>query len=246
MTARGGDARRPALRLALLGYGRMGRLIAELAPAHGCEVALRLASADNPDGAGLTPEALAGIDVAIDFSAAAAVPGHVERLAALGVPMVVGTTGWLAELPRVCRAVEAAGGALVHGANFSVGVQVFERLVAAAGRLLAADASYEAWAHEIHHSRKQDAPSGTLLHLLDVLTEAGYGRRVDVASSRAGAVPGTHLIGFDSEADTITLEHRARNRHGFAHGALRAAAWVPGKRGVFAFSEVWEETLASP
>ncbi len=106
MTARGGDARRPALRLALLGYGRMGRLIEELAPAHGCEVALRLASADNPDGAGLTPEALAGIDVAIDFSAAAAVPGHVERLAALGVPMVVGTTGWLAELPRVCRAVE--------------------------------------------------------------------------------------------------------------------------------------------
>lgn len=233
-------------RLALIGYGRMGRLVEELAPAHGFEVALRLGSADNPGGAGLTAAALAGIDVAIDFSAAAAVPDDVERLAALGVPAVVGTTGWLAELPRVRRAVEASGAALVYGANFSVGVQVFERLVAAAGRLLAADASYEAWAHEIHHSRKKDAPSGTLLHLLDTLESAGYGRRVDVASSRAGAVPGTHLIGFDSEADTITLEHRARNRTGFAHGALRAAAWVPGKRGLFEFGEVWEETLGIP
>ncbi|HYH46584.1 MAG TPA: dihydrodipicolinate reductase C-terminal domain-containing protein [Thermoanaerobaculia bacterium] len=236
----------PARRLALIGYGRMGRLVEELAPGHGFEVALRLGSAGNPGGAGLTAAALEGIDAAIDFSAAAAVPDHVERLAALGVPAVVGTTGWLAELPRVRRAVEAAGAALVYGANFSVGVQVFERLVAAAGRLLAADASYEAWAHEIHHSRKKDAPSGTLLHLLDTLESAGYGRRVDVASSRAGAVPGTHLIGFDSEADTITLEHRARNRTGFAHGALRAAAWVPGKRGLFEFGEVWEETLGMP
>lgn len=240
------SSRRPALRLALIGYGRMGRLVEELAPGHGFAVALRLASADNPGGAGLTAAALAGVDVAIDFSAAAAVPDNVERLAGLGVPAVVGTTGWLAELPRVRRAVEDAGAALVYGANFSLGVQVFERLVAAAGRLLAADASYEAWAHEIHHSRKQDAPSGTLLHLLETLETAGYGRPVDVASSRAGAVPGTHLIGFDSEADTITLEHRARNRTGFAHGALRAAAWVPGKRGVFEFGEVWQETLAIP
>ena len=236
--------RRPARRLALVGYGRMGRLIEELAPAHGFEVVLRLRSADNPGGAGLTPEALAGVDVAVDFSAAGAVAANVERLAALGVPMVVGTTGWQADLPRVRQAVESAGGALVHGANFSLGVQVFTRLVETAGRLLAADPAYEAWAHEIHHSHKKDAPSGTLLHLLRTLEAAGYGRRVDVASSRAGAIPGTHLIGFDSEADTISLEHRARNRNGFAHGALRAAAWVLGKRGVFEFGEIWEETLA--
>lgn len=235
-----------ARRLALVGYGRMGRLVEELAPAHRWEVALRLRSADNPGGAGLTAAALAGVDAAIDFSAAAAVPENVARLAALGVPMVVGTTGWQAELPRVLRAVEEAGGALVHGANFSIGVQVFARLVEAAGRLLAGEPAYEAWAHEIHHSRKKDAPSGTLLHLLDRLAAAGYGRRVDVASSRAGAAPGTHLVGFDSEADTITLEHRARNRTGFADGALRAASWIPGRRGVFEFGEVWEEILALP
>jgi 4-hydroxy-tetrahydrodipicolinate reductase len=123
-------------------------------------------------------------------------------------------------------------------------VQIFSRLVAAAGRLLAADASYEAWAYEIHHSKKLDAPSGTLLQLLRTLEGAGWDRPVDVASNRAGAVPGTHQIGFDSEADTIVLEHRARNRTGFARGALRAAAWVLGKRGLFEIGTIWEETLA--
>ena len=230
-------------RLALVGYGRMGRMVAELAPAHGFEVAVTLASADNPGGAGLTAERLAGVEVAIDFSIAAAVPGNVERLAALGIPVVVGATGWGAELPQVRAAVERSGSGLVYGANFSVGVQIFYRLAETAGRLMAEAEEYGAWAYEIHHDKKKDAPSGTLLELVRRVETAGFSRHLDVASNRAGSIPGTHVLGFDSEADTITLEHRARNRTGFAHGALKAARWLLGRTGFYEFGDIWEEVL---
>lgn len=230
-------------RLALVGYGKMGRLLDRLAPEHGFQVALRLDGGANPDGAGITPESFQGIDVAIDFSAPAAVPVNAERIAALGVPLVVGTTGWAGELPRVRAAVERHGAGLLYGANFSVGVQVFYRLAEAAARLLADETAYDAWLYEIHHKRKRDAPSGTLLQIRSVMESAGYARPIDVASNRAGAIPGTHQIGFDSEADTITLEHRARDRSGFAHGALRAARWMIGRRGFHEFSAVWEEIV---
>ena len=230
-------------RLALVGYGRMGRLLEQLASGHGFEVALRLDGTSNTDGAGIDPGSFRGVDVAIDFTAPAAVPENAERIAALGVPLVVGTTGWAQHLPRVREAVERHGSGLLHGANFSVGVQVFYRLAEAAARLLAEETSYDAWAYEIHHKMKKDAPSGTLLQILKVMEGAGYGRPVDVARNRAGAVPGTHQIGFDSEADTITLEHRARSRAGFAHGALRAARWMIGRAGFYEFSQVWEEIV---
>jgi 4-hydroxy-tetrahydrodipicolinate reductase len=230
-------------RLALVGYGKMGRLLEQLAPDHGFEVALRLDGASNPGGAGLTAESVRGIEVAVDFSVPAAVPENVERLAALGIPVVVGTTGWGEHLPRVREAVERHGGALVYGANFSVGVQVFYRLAEAAARLLAEEESYDAWLYEIHHRKKKDAPSGTLLEIRRTLERAGWRRPLDVASNRAGAVPGTHQIGFDSEADTITLEHRARSRAGFAQGALRAARWVLGRKGFYEFREIWEQII---
>jgi 4-hydroxy-tetrahydrodipicolinate reductase len=232
-------------RLALIGHGRMGRLVAQLAPEHGFEVALALTGHDNPGGAAITAEAFQGIEVAIDFSTAAAVAANVEHLAALGIPMVVGTTGWQGDLPRVREAVERHGAGLVHGANFSVGVQVFYRVVEAAARLMAREDGYDAWAYEIHHNKKKDAPSGTLLELVRTMEAAGYERPVDVASNRAGAIPGTHVIGFDSDADTITLEHRARSRTGFARGALRAARWVIGRRGLYPFSDIWQETAAA-
>lgn len=234
-------------RLALIGYGRMNKLVEQLAPEHGFEVALRLAGATNAGGAGIgsgiTAESFRGIDVAIDFSAAAAVAVNAERIAPLGVPLVVGTTGWGSELPRVREAVERHGAGLLHGANFSVGVQVFYRLAAAAAGLLAAETAYDAWAYEIHHKKKKDAPSGTLLEIERVMKAAGWSRPIDVASNRAGAIPGTHQLGFDSEADTIILEHRARNRSGFAHGALRAARWMIGRQGFYEFSQVWEEIV---
>jgi 4-hydroxy-tetrahydrodipicolinate reductase len=238
-------------RLALLGYGKMGRMLEQLAPAHGFAVALKLNGATNPDGSGLTAEALQGtpeIDVAIDFSVPGAVAANVERLADLGVPVVVGTTGWQNDLPRLRAHVEERGergAGLLYGANFSVGVQVFYRLAEAAARLLSGEESYDAWLYEIHHRMKKDAPSGTLKEIQRVLTAAGYDRPIDIASNRAGAIPGTHQIGFDSEADTILLEHRARSRTGFAQGALRAARWMVGRRGVYEFSTVWEEVIQS-
>ena len=230
-------------RLAIVGYGRMGRLVEQLAPEHGFEVALRLDGGSNAGGAGITPESFREVDVAIDFSNAAAVPEKAEKIAALGVSLVVGTTGWTSELPRVREAVERHGAGLLYGANFSVGVQVFYRLAEAAARLLAAETGYDAWAYEIHHKKKKDAPSGTLLQIKKVMEAAGYSRPIDVASNRAGAIPGTHQIGFDSEADTILLEHRARSRAGFAHGALRTARWMIGRRGFYEFSQVWEEIV---
>ncbi|HKV12651.1 MAG TPA: dihydrodipicolinate reductase C-terminal domain-containing protein [Thermoanaerobaculia bacterium] len=230
-------------RLALVGYGKMGKLVEQLAPDHGFEVVLRLDGKANASGSGITEDAFRHVDVAVDFSVPAAVADNAERLAALKIPTVIGTTGWSEHLPRVREAVLRHGGALVYGANFSVGVQVFYRIVEAAARLLANEESYGAWAYEIHHRMKKDAPSGTLREILRGMENAGYGRAVDVASNRAGFVPGTHQVGFDSEADTITLEHRARSRAGFAQGALRAARWVPGRQGVYEFSEVWEQII---
>jgi 4-hydroxy-tetrahydrodipicolinate reductase len=230
-------------RLALVGHGRMGTLVEQLAPAHGFEVALHLDGGSNAGGAGITAESFEGIEAAIDFSTAAAVPANAEKLAALRVPLVIGTTGWGSELTRVREAVERHDAGLLYGANFSVGVQVFYRLAEAAARLLAEETSYDAWAYEIHHKMKKDAPSGTLLQLLKVMEAAGSTRPIDAASNRAGYIPGTHQIGFDSEADTILLEHRARNRAGFAHGALRAARWMIGRRGFYEFSQVWEEIV---
>jgi 4-hydroxy-tetrahydrodipicolinate reductase len=174
----------------------------------------------------------------VDFSIPAAVAGNVERIAALGVPMVVGTTGWLEHLERVKGAVESRGVGLVWSPNYSIGVNAFFRIVAEAARLLADEPAYGAWAWEIHHSTKKDAPSGTLLKLVDGMKKAGYGRAIDTGSNRAGAHPGTHEIGFDSAADTITLRHAARSREGFARGALKAAQWVIGKPGFHEFADI--------
>jgi 4-hydroxy-tetrahydrodipicolinate reductase len=176
--------------------------------------------------------------VAIDFSIPAAVPRNVEGIAALGVNMVIGTTGWLEHLEAVKAAVAKHGVGLVWSPNYSVGVNAFFRLVSEAACLLATQPEYGAWAWEIHHSTKKDAPSGTLLKLVDEMKKAGYARPINVSSNRAGAHPGTHEIGFDSSADTITLRHTARSREGFARGALKAAQWVAGKKGFYEFSEI--------
>lgn len=219
------------MNLAIVGYGKMGRLIDQLAPQLDFTVAARIDAGDSLESA-------RGADVAIEFSTPESAPSNIERLVEMHVPVVCGTTGWLKELPRVREAVERRHGALVWSPNFSIGVNVFTRLAAEAARLLANESDYGAWAWEIHHTTKKDAPSGTLLKLVDAMKSAGYARPIDVSSNRAGAHPGTHEIGFDSAADTITLRHTARSREGFARGALKAAQWVVGKKGVFEFSEV--------
>lgn len=219
------------MKLAIVGYGKMGRMIETLAPEYGFAIHARIDVNDDLKIA-------QGADVAIEFSTPDTVVRNVERLAAMGVPVVVGTTGWMAGMDRVRAAIEASGSALVWSPNFSIGVNVFSRLVKEAARLLANEPQYGAWAWEVHHSTKKDPRSGTMIKLVNDMENAGYDRIIDVSSNRAGAHPGTHEIGFDSAADTITLRHSARSREGFARGALKAAQWIPGKQGVFEFSDV--------
>jgi 4-hydroxy-tetrahydrodipicolinate reductase len=239
----------PNDKLAIVGYGKMGKLIERLAPEYGFAVALRLDSRTNIDTSAITAENFEGIETAIEFSTPTAAPANIASLAALGVNVVSGTTGWTAHAEKVAKvraAVAQHGIALVSSSNFSIGVQIFLKLAACAGSLFAHQSDYEAWAWEIHHSAKKDAPSGTLLTLVDRAKKAGYARAIDQSSSRAGAHPGTHELGFDSAADTITIRHTARNREGFGRGALRVAQWIRGKRGVFEFSDIIGELNGSP
>ncbi len=175
---------------------------------------------------------------AIDFSIPAAVPRNAQGIAALGVNLVIGTTGWQEHAGVVKAAVEKHGIGLVWSPNYSIGVNAFFRLVSEAAKLLASQPEYGAWAWEIHHPTKKDAPSGTLLKLVEEMKKAGYTRNIDVSANRAGGHPGTHEIGFDSSADTITLRHTARSREGFARGALKAAQWVIGKKGFHEFGDI--------
>jgi len=229
------------MKLALLGHGAMGRLVERLAREAGDEVATVLGSHEASLHAEELAEVLGGHDAAIDFTVAEAVPRHAEACALARVPLVEGTTGWQAQLEEVRRVFERGGGALIYGANFSVGVNLFYRVVARAAELFQ-KFDYAAFIEEAHHSRKRDAPSGTALRLRDLVAER-YGSEIPVASTRAGQIPGTHRVGFDSAADTVTLTHTARSREGFAAGALVAARWIQGKTGVYEFSETLEEIL---
>ena len=231
------------MKIALFGFGAMGRLVGKLAAEKGHEVALRIDIEDASRTVEELTEALRECDVAIDFSVAEAVPKNVEICALAGVPLVVGTTGWLSKLDEVRRIVDQFEAALVYGANFSVGVQIFYRVAAAAAELFQNLDSYDAFIEESHHKRKRDAPSGTAIQLGDIVA-AHLGRDVPVTSTRAGYIPGTHRVGFDSAADQITLEHVARSREGFAAGALMAAEWIVGRQGVFEFSEVFDEIVS--
>ncbi len=219
------------MKLAIIGYGKMGRMVEQLAPEYGFQSVTTIDIGDDFGKA-------AGADVAIEFTTPDAALDNIERLAAMKMPVVVGTTGWLPQIDRVRAVIQKNGSALVWSPNFSVGVNVFLRVVREAAKLLADEKEYGAWAWEIHHDTKKDAPSGTMIKLVEEMKAAGYTRDVDVSSSRAGRHPGTHEVGFDSAADTITLRHAARSREGFARGALKAAQWIVGKQGVFEFSDV--------
>ncbi|MDX6272011.1 MAG: 4-hydroxy-tetrahydrodipicolinate reductase [Acidobacteriota bacterium] len=231
------------MKLAIIGNGAMGKLVCTLAADGGHEVARVITSEDAARGMDDLVELLRGHDAAVDFSVAAAVLKNIEAAARAGVPLVEGTTGWNDGEPEARRLVEAHAGALVYGANFSVGVNLFYRVVARAAELFAAT-DYAPFIEEAHHSRKRDAPSGTAIKLRDVLA-AHITRDIPVASTRAGHIPGTHRVGFDSAADQITLTHTARTREGFASGALLAARWITGRRGFYEFSAVIDKIVTS-
>ena len=230
------------MKLALIGGGAMGRLVSARASEEGHEIGAVVTSSHASLAPAELAERLRGHDAAIDFTVADAVPLHAEACALAGVPLVEGTTGWNARVEEVRAVVGRHGGALVYGANFSVGVNLFYRIAARAAELFAAVEGYDPFIEEAHHSRKRDAPSGTALRLREIVAE-GTRREVPVASTRAGHIPGTHRVGFDSAADTVTLTHTARSREGFAAGAVLAARWIRGRRGVYEFAEMFDEIL---
>jgi 4-hydroxy-tetrahydrodipicolinate reductase len=231
------------MKLALIGYGAMGQLVARLALAAGDEIGATLTSKDSARSIDDTVALLRGHDVAIDFSRGSAVVSHIEACARAGVPLVQGTTGWKDHEADARRIVGEHGAAMIYGANFSVGVNVFYRIVEQAAKLFSGLEQYEAFIEEQHHSRKLDAPSGTALRLKSLMAEHGK-VPISVTSTRAGHIPGTHRVGFDSAADQIVLMHTARSREGFAAGALMAARWIVGRKGVFEFSQVIDELIS--
>ena len=217
------------MKLLIVGYGKMGQLVDQLAPEAGFTVVGRV-----DDGR----DEWAPADVAIDFSTADALLANFQRYVELRVPVVIGTTGWNAHVERLRTDAAAARLGVVAATNFSIGVNVFQLVAAEAARLMRDQAQYGAWIHEAHHATKRDAPSGTAMLLRDAMTQAGFSRPIDVSSTRAGTIPGTHTIGFDSASDTIELTHTARDRRGFATGALVAAAWIQGKVGWYSMQDV--------
>ena len=217
------------MKLLIVGYGRMGRMVEELAVSDGVEIAGRVDQGRDEWG---------NADVAIDFSTADALLSNFAQYSARRMPVVIGTTGWNAQVERLRAEAKQAGIGVVASANFSIGVNIFERVVAEAARMMSAQPQFGSWIHEIHHAAKRDAPSGTALLLRDAMIAAGFDRTIDMSSARAGMIPGTHTVGFDSASDTIELIHRARDRRGFAAGALLAARWVQGRTGWYSMQDV--------
>jgi len=231
------------MKIALIGYGAMGKLIRTLAENKNHCIAVVIDETDAQISAEDLAEKLKGIDAAIDFSVAEAVERNVTACLIAQVPLVEGTTGWNAKQEAIKNLVEGRNGAFVFGANFSVGVNLFYRITDFAAELFAKFDGYEAFIEERHHSRKKDAPSGTALKLKDLVAKH-ITKDFSVAATRAGNIPGTHIVGFDAAADTIELTHTARSREGFASGAILAAEWIVGKRGFYEFTDVIDEVLS--
>lgn len=233
------------MKIALLGYGAMGKLIETLAVNKNHEITVIIDEKDAEISAEMLAEKLKGADSAIDFSASEAVQRNVEACLMANVPLVEGTTGWNAQIEEIKELVEEKNGAFVFGANFSIGVNLFYKITEYAAELFSKFEDYEAFIEEQHHSRKLDAPSGTALKLKDVVAKH-ITKDFSVSSTRAGNIPGTHRVGFDGVADQILLEHFARSREGFASGAILAAEWIRRKKGFWEFTEVMDEILSEP
>lgn len=228
------------MKIALIGYGAMGKLIHTLAEEKGHAIAVIIDDVDAGLSAAELAERLKGVDVAIDFTTAEAVRRSVEACVLATVPLVEGTTGWNASRGEIEQIVRDGSGAMVFGANFSIGVNLFYRIADFAAELCAKFPEYEPFIEEQHHSRKKDAPSGTALKLRDIVAEH-IREDFGVSATRAGNIPGTHRVGFDGSADQVLLEHTARSREGFASGAIMAAEWIVGKSGFYEFTDVMDE-----
>ena len=226
------------MKLALLGYGKMGRMVEQAAERDGIEVVAIIDPISGSRGS------LGDADVCVDFTEPSAVIENIKAVAAARVAMVVGTTGWYDQLEEARGLVEASSIGFVYGSNFSVGVNLMFKVTQYAAELFSRFPSHDPFIEEAHHKFKKDAPSGTAVFLKRIV-ESQYNRDVPTSSTRAGYIPGKHIVGFDSEADTLTIAHTARSRAGFVDGALLAARWIAGRKGFYEFSEIIEEHLRS-
>jgi 4-hydroxy-tetrahydrodipicolinate reductase len=226
------------MRIVIVGNGKMGKAVAALAEERGHQVLAALGAGENAGGKALTRDRLTGADVAVEFTRPDAVVGNLERLIEAGIPTVTGTTGWASELPRMIQLVMRHGGALLHSANFSIGVQLFLRAAQQLGREFAGRSGFDAFILEEHHAAKRDAPSGTARALQEKLHEVDGERSFPITSVRLGAIPGTHRLTYDGPFESVSLSHIARSRQGFAAGALAAAEWLPGHPGVHRFEDM--------
>jgi 4-hydroxy-tetrahydrodipicolinate reductase len=226
------------LRIAIIGNGNMGKAVAALATQRGHQIHTTIGRLENPEGQALTPERLQGVAVAIEFTRPDAAVMNLERLIELGIPTVTGTTGWMDALPRIRSRVEQHAGALLHAANFSIGVHLFLRAAQTLAEGFRGRPDFAVTIHEEHSAAKLDAPSGTALMLQRRLWEIDPGRRFPITSVRAGDTPGTHTLTYHAPNETVMLRHESRSRDVFAAGALAAAEWLPGHHGVFTFDDM--------
>ncbi|HLF15085.1 MAG TPA: 4-hydroxy-tetrahydrodipicolinate reductase [Bacteroidota bacterium] len=241
------------MNIALIGNGKMGAEVERVALAKGIAVKKIFTEENNRGGRGLTAESLRGIDVCVEFTLPAAAVKNIEAVAKAGKPIVVGTTGWYDDLDAVRKIVETAKTGLVYSPNFSIGVNLFAHLLNCAAHLFDRYEMYDVAIRETHHRGKADSPSGTALHLSQLLiknirrktsilagnaTGAIKQGQLHISSQRVGHAVGEHAVVFDSEADSLEFVHRTKNRSGFAHGALIAAGWIRDRQGVYTMEDV--------
>jgi 4-hydroxy-tetrahydrodipicolinate reductase len=243
------------IKLAIIGYGQMGKLIEQLAPEHNFEV---VSIIDPLLGNEISEESLSKAEVCIEFTTPDVAFENIQKICKLGKNLVVGTTGWLDKLEAVQKLVQQNKIGMVYGSNFSLGMNLFFQMVNFTTKLMNKMDNYEVFGLELHHKKKKDSPSGTAKILSDIVlkntdnkTSVQFDkldRKIEknefhFGSIRAGNIPGTHLIGFDSAADTIELKHTARNREGLAIGALKAAEWIIKRKGLYNFTEHFSEII---
>lgn len=251
------------LKIALIGYGQMGKMIEQLAPANDCVVVRKFDKLEENiegvlDSEEISEDTLNEVDVCIDFSIADGVFQNIERCAKAGKNIVVGTTGWFDSLTTAEQVVRTHNTGLIYASNFSIGMNLFYLMLDTFAPLISQSNCYDVFGYEMHHNKKADSPSGTAKQLVEILQRhfpqkhtAQFDRierkisqnELHFASIRAGSIPGTHTIGFDSIFDTIELKHTARTREGFAIGAIKAAHWIFQKKGMYEFTDVFTEIM---
>lgn len=240
------------MKIALIGYGKMGRIIEQIALERGHTVVLKINRSNQQD---LAPESLRKADLAIEFSTPHTAVANIRACFAAGIPVVVGSTGWYDQMEYVSNACKESGGTIFHASNFSLGVNLFFRLNKQLAKLMKPYAEYEAAMEEIHHIHKLDSPSGTAITIADGLI-ANQDRKthwkdypngapasvpaaeLPIVSRRIGEVPGTHSVSYTSSVDRITITHEAFSRQGFALGAVIASEWIAGKKGIFGMNDM--------